>query len=435
MKYIRLKNLGIIISLSLMVVFSGCVKHNFDEPPIDIPHVDFDANCSIAGLKAMLGTQDMVEITADTIIEGIVTANDESGNIYKKLYIRDNSGGLEMGIDQTSLYTTYKVGQRIFIKCKGLYLGNYADVVQLGYPYNGSIGRIPAAMLSGRFFLDSLPGPAPVPDTLDLSGALGGKVSTLIALKNVRFPDAGSTFVIPGETNSNRDIADAFGNVISIGGKNLILRTSSYANFANDKMPDGVGTLIGIFSVFNGQYQVYIRDINDTKNFVDTGNKVIYQQNFDADPPDWIKFAKTGGKPWTWDATYSVMVANGYQGTAPCETWLVSPAIDLTGISNPILTFKTWTKYTDSGLANPLDVYISTNYSGTGDPTTADWATIQCALSPANSGIWTSSGDVSLAAFNQPVYIAYRYRSSGVTSNTASKWEVDTFKVTGKKNQ
>jgi hypothetical protein len=199
-------------------------------------------------------------------------------------------------------------------------------------------------------------------------------------------------------------------------------------------MPDGVGTLVGIFSVFNGQYQMYIRDVNDTKNFVDTGYKVIYQQNFDADPPDWVKYVKTSNKNWTWDASYSVMVANGYGGDVPCEAWLVSPAIDLSGVSQPILTFKTWTKYTDNGLANPLEVYISTNYSGSGDPTVATWTTLQCALSPANSGVWTSSGDVDLSAYNQPVYIAYRYRSSGVTSSTASKWEVDTFKVTGRKN-
>lgn len=434
MKYFRFRIPGLLIVLSLVTFISGCVKQNFDEPPINIPHVDFDTNCTIAGLKALLGTQTMVEITADTIIQGIVTANDESGNIYKKLYIQDKSAGLEIGIDATSLYTTYKLGQKVFIKCKGLYLGDYAGVTQMGYPYAGSIGRIPAIMISEHFFLDSLPQTPPVPDTLDLMGMLAQKVSSLVAVKGIRFMDAGQPYVIPGETNSNRDLADALGNIIQLDGKNFIVRTSSYANFANTNMAGGVGTLVGIFSVFNGQYQMYIRDINDVKNFVDTGFSVIYQQNFDADPPDWVKFAKTSNKPWSWDGQYTVMVANGYQADVPCETWLVSPAINLEGYSQTILTFKTWTKYTDSGMPKPLDVFISTDYSGTGDPTTATWTALDCILPAANSGAWTSSGDVDLSTYTQNIYIAFKYRSSGITSSSASKWEVDTFKVTGNKD-
>jgi len=39
-----------------------------------------------------------------------------------------------------------------------------------------------------------------------------------------------------------------------------------------------------------------------------------------------------------------------------------------------------------------------------------------------------------LSAFHQTIYVAFRYRSSGVTSSSAAKWEVDAFKLTGKKN-
>jgi hypothetical protein len=168
-------------------------------------------------------------------------------------------------------------------------------------------------------------------------------------------------------------------------------------------------------------------------NFVDTGQTIIYQNNFDVSPPDWVIFTKTGNG-WIWDSQFSEMTGNGYNGTAPSDTWLISPGIDLTTITNPILTFNTWTQFTDSGLPNPLEVKISTNYSGTGDPSTATWSNLPCTLPPANSKVWTSSGQISLTAFQQKVYVAFRYRSSGTSSSAAAKWEVDTFKLTGKRN-
>ena len=96
-------------------------------------------------------------------IKGIVTGNDKSGNIYKKIYIEDNTGGLDVEIDAYDLYTSFNVGQRVFIKCQGLYLGQYGSAMELGYLYQGGIGRIPATMMSTHIYTDSLPGKEPVP--------------------------------------------------------------------------------------------------------------------------------------------------------------------------------------------------------------------------------------------------------------------------------
>jgi hypothetical protein len=127
------------------------------------------------------------------------------------------------------------------------------------------------------------------------------------------------------------------------------------------------------------------------------------------------------------------MAVNGYGGDAASEDWLVSPGIDLTGVSDAVLTFKMWTKYTDGGLQNPMEVFVSTNYSGSGDPTGATWTPLACTLPAANSASWTSSGDVDLSMYHQKVYIGYRYKSSGTGSNSSSSWEMDTFKVEGEK--
>ena len=439
MKYLSVKNSGVLFSISLLAAFlaimTGCVKQNFDEPPIIIPHYKGTANATIDTLLKLYGTHpDTLLITQNIIIKGIIVGNDESGNIYKKFYLQDNSGGIDVEIDATNLYTQYKLGQRVFIECKGLYLGLYGGALELGYPYNGSIGRMPGSVASAHIFLDSLPGKKPVPIVLNLLNPPFFKyINMLVAIPDVRFPDAGQPFVTGGVTTS-RPVGDAFGNPLTMDGNSVILYNSSYATFANNLLPQGIGTLQGIFTVFTTKYEFLVRDLSDLVNFVDTGQTVIYQNNFDVSPPDWVIFTPASNKPWTWDGSYLEMVANGYGGDVPCDTWLISPGIDLTNVTNPILTFNTWTKYTDSGLANPLEVKISTNYAGSGNPSTATWSNLQCNLPAANSAVWLSSGDIDLSGFHQTIYVAFRYRSTGVTSSSAAKWEVDAFKLTGKKN-
>ena len=68
---------------------------------------------SIAEFKAK-HWQDAVNyvdtITEDEVIHGWVVSSDESGNIYKSLYIMDESGaGITISINKTSLYQDYQV--------------------------------------------------------------------------------------------------------------------------------------------------------------------------------------------------------------------------------------------------------------------------------------------------------------------------------------
>ena len=132
MNYLSIKRSILLFSIGifagLLVILTGCVKKNFDEPPINIPHVTFQANATVDTLKKLYGFHtDTLKITQDIIIKAVVVGNDESGNIYKKIFVEDNTGGLDIEIDQASLYTSFKIGQRVFIKCKGLYLGQYGS--------------------------------------------------------------------------------------------------------------------------------------------------------------------------------------------------------------------------------------------------------------------------------------------------------------------
>lgn len=237
---------------------SGCVKGDFDTPPVVVPKVDFPANTTIPQLIAMY-TGGVVNITTDIVVKGLVVANDESGNFYKQIIIQDDTSGLQIQIDQKDLYTTYKLGQRVFVKCNGLALGQYGGNLQLGYNVAGEISRIPASKLADHLFIDSLPGIVPAPRLLSIPTLANTYLNMLVKLDGIHFADPGLPFATPTAT-TNRNMLDSLGNI-------LVLRTSNYATFQPRLIPTGTGSVTGVLSIFNSSYQFFIRDLNDLQGF------------------------------------------------------------------------------------------------------------------------------------------------------------------------
>lgn len=130
-------NIALITLLAATVAFSACEEwepvytFKYDEPEpseVSIPQ----SNSTIAQLKALY-TNAPVDISDDVVIRGQVISSDRSGNIYRSLYIQDETGGLELKIGKSSLYNDYKLGQWITVKCQGLTLGAYNGMLQLGF--------------------------------------------------------------------------------------------------------------------------------------------------------------------------------------------------------------------------------------------------------------------------------------------------------------
>jgi len=412
------------VTALMAVVFTSCVNEDFDKPDVIIPEYDGASNTTIADLKATYpGTLDSIETV--TIIEGVVVANDESGNFYKTIVIQDATGGIELKLDRYDMYTAFKVGQRVFVECQGLFLGDYGGLVQIGYIYNGAIGRIPDVLIDSHVYRDSLPGNAPAAAVVTIPTITPANLSTLIQLDEVHFTEPGLAFSETSGT-TNRTLADANGNQI-------LVRTSNYASFAADIIPDGVGSVRGILSIFNGDYQLYIRDMNDIVNWYDpNANSVIYDP-FNIDPlvnSGWTMYSAAGNKDWYYNSAYKDMAVTASGSDAACNDYLITPAISLSGVANPVLTFSSWTNYADAGMATPIEVLVSTDYSGSGDPTTATWTALSATWSPTGSTTYTPSGNISLTSYSgQTVYIAFHYRSSGNTSGNYSAWKIDDFKI------
>lgn len=78
----------------------------------------------------------------DIFIKGKVISNDEQGNIYKSLYLCDETGAIEVKLT-TGISVDYPTGEFdratgtmkstwVYVKLKGLYVGNYRMMLSLG---------------------------------------------------------------------------------------------------------------------------------------------------------------------------------------------------------------------------------------------------------------------------------------------------------------
>ena len=87
---------------------------------------------TIKALKATYKNGKPVEVTGNTWIKGQVTSSDKTGNIYRELYIQDATGGIDLKLGKSSLYSEFSPGQWVYVYCDGLTLGAYNGMPQLG---------------------------------------------------------------------------------------------------------------------------------------------------------------------------------------------------------------------------------------------------------------------------------------------------------------
>jgi hypothetical protein len=67
----------------------------------------------------------------DVYIKGKVTTDDDEGNVYKSLYIQDETTGIELKLNN-NVGVRYKTGSWVYVRLEGLYLGNYRMMLSLG---------------------------------------------------------------------------------------------------------------------------------------------------------------------------------------------------------------------------------------------------------------------------------------------------------------
>lgn len=261
-----LNHLSALLFTSLFLF--GCVKKN------DTPAGTFiiPSNTTIAQLKSLHRQSGFELIKDDIIIQGIIVANDKSGNFYKEIVVQDTTGGISIKLDNYNLFTLYPVGGCISIKCKGLYLSDYnrriqlAGGVDLTNPNLPSATPIAALLFDAHLAIQSLNNTVHAkeiaPDRLTTQ-MMDSFQNTLITLQNVEFDrnELEKTYA----DSSLQEYAREFVLKNCSGIETIMLRTSSYANFASTKIAKGNGSITGVYTLFGTAKQLYIRDTNDVQ--------------------------------------------------------------------------------------------------------------------------------------------------------------------------
>ena len=250
--------------LASVFILTGCVHDDkYDAPDLSGNCQELKATITLAVAKNLAQN---TTITTDDVIEGYVSSTDQSGNIYKTIYIQDDptnpTQGFVLSVDAVSTYSSYPQGAKVYVKLKGLAMGTYGGVKQLGYMDNGTFDRIPEKMVPTSILKSCSAKATITPKVMTLADMKTDKdqyIGCLIKVENAEF-DAKvlcSTYAPDGYT-VDRQINDPTTTATT-----RVVRNSGYASFANQKLPSGKGDFIGILSKYNSTYQLFINNVSD----------------------------------------------------------------------------------------------------------------------------------------------------------------------------
>lgn len=249
------------LMMAIVLLAASC-KRAFDEPPYNSGDPDIKITHTIKQLQEIRtqnGNKDTT-LATDVVIAGVVIGDDKSGNLFKQIVIQDESAGINIQLDASNLNATYPAGRRVFVKAKGLTLGAYGGMMQLGLGMNGtSPARIPQSVI-GNYLVAGSSNNVVTPVELEISQVTSSYQNMLVKLKDVQIAqaDLSKTYADPSQAVSAVNI-----NMEDCKGGKIILRSSSFANFAGNRVPQGKGNITGIYTFFNTTAQFVIRDTTD----------------------------------------------------------------------------------------------------------------------------------------------------------------------------
>jgi len=253
-------NFLILLITTFIFIASSCFKQSSSTRDI----AEFsDSVISIKNFRK-LHSMGMVEYIASPLfIQGTVVANDEHDNIYKSIYIQDNTGAIVIQLDGLSLYQTYPIGAVVKISTQNLFISDYRRMVQIVAAVDSSSGTllttgIPSPLFSKYIKIES-DNAAITPIKVEFKNLSDSLQGRLIQINAVEF-----SAVDTGQYYADKKNKIGMSRSLKFcSGGTIYLRTSGYADFAGVKTQKGNGIVIGIYSVYNTEKQILLRDTSD----------------------------------------------------------------------------------------------------------------------------------------------------------------------------
>lgn len=410
----------VVLTLAVAAVAVAC-KKEFDTPPERI--LPTGQVMTVAQLRALF-TGTPKRFAGDSSVYAVVTADEQSGNLYKNIYIQDHTGAIVMRLlNSGGLYQ----GDSIRIYLPGTVLGSYAGMLQLdSVDVDNNVVKQATQVHKA-------------PETVTLSQITTAMQGRLVRIENVEFTmnEAcnGLTFADPvGQTTINRNLTNCTNSVI--------VRTSGYANFAGRPLPAGRGTFVGVVGQFNSDMQLFVRNVNElvmddiagrceqcptlcpattsvSQDFSSSTN------NVDLALPCWNNQPQAGSRYWRGrDVSGNLCAsASSVSSSAPVDMdWLITPPV--TYSPGMTLSFRSQRQFTAAGHDTPLAVFVSTNYN-IANIATANWTTISAPIASGSTteNQWIPSGAFDLGTvlpegYSGDFVVGFRYTGSGPNGQT-----------------
>lgn len=439
MKLLRNISLPLIASLALF----AC-ERDYDAPLLTEPeYTGPAANITISELRTQnaAATTDVPIIIAQSqILKATITSSDEAGNIYKNIYIQDETGAIGVRVDQNNICTKYPVGQTIYIDLEGLCVSVYGGEQQIAiYDESNNSAPIPWEIFQEKAIRDGWGAPENVkPIVLDDISTINTNPDNykfkLVQFTGVTFQNGGKGIFAPEDAYGEENITDSHGN-------SIIVRTSNYASFASNKLPEGKGNITGILGRFNGTWQLTLRTANDVSDFTGSneegGNegeetpsgetKTVFEETFATGKGEFTIKDEVlpEGSDYVWkhetfkDDNY--MKASAFiGGPKASESWLISPAIDLSSTTNATLTFEHTHKFAGTP-SNELTLWVT-------EISAENWKQLTIDKYGTNNDYTFVTPTIDLSAYaGKSIKFAFKYVSNTTAAGT---WEVRNIKVT-----
>lgn len=451
--------------LIIVLLMQACVKtDDFETPEAMGFEDDFIGN--LTSIEAIKGNynQSLGDIytfqNSETFIEGYVISSDEAGNFYKKLIIQDRNSnptsGIQILIDNTSLYNTYEFGRKIYVKLDGLSLWLNNGVYQLGIQNRGDVVAIPTSLIDKHLMRTSITSQIE-PVVIDILDIKPSNRNTYVQLENVQFNKNlirdDKRFTFAAEETDRFDGERELESCTSSA--TVFLSTSTFSDFKSLLLPQTTGSLRGVLTrnFYDNHFVVILntpeelqfdRETRCDPEFLNCGtnevmgSKVLFEENFVGisnenilDGRGWTNINVNGGNERFEDGIlnsyrYIRISAFGTQEN-PLEAWLVTPGVNLNNSGNEVLSFDIKSSY-DNGVL--LTVLVSTNF--TGNPLTTEWQLLDAKIPIGPSSQFGKSfknSKVDISCLQGTVHIAFKYL--GAAPDKTTTYDIDNIRITG----
>lgn len=170
----------------------------------------------------------------------------------------------------------------------------------------------------------------------------------------------------------------------------------------------------------------------DMLQVYEAGLGVIVAEDFESGFGDFTAESVASNADWATGSFSGngYVAGNGYGADEASDDYLISPTMDLTGITNAVMSFTTARNFDGPD----LQVFISTSYNSSlpVDDAGQNWVELTGLTVSTGSYEMVNSGPIALTGYaNQMVTVAFRYTSAGTASGEGAVIQLHDFLVLG----